>query len=227
MPTSQVILDTPDGEMPTYTATPEGPSRGGVVVIQEAFGAAAGWSAVAPALFHRQGSPAAAYDEMAAVRPLMMALTAEGISMDVDAAFGYLASLGFPPPCCAIVGFCMGGSVTFMTAVRLSVGAAATFYGGGIAEGRFGYPPELDVAAELQTPWIGLYGDLDKGIPSDDVEKLRKITAGAKVPTQVVRYADADHGFHCDDRPSVFHEEAAADAWGKALAWFDRYVAAD
>lgn len=78
---STVTIRTADGEMPTYRAQPDGPVRGGVVVLQEAFGitahieevadrfAAAGFLAVAPALFHRQGSPILEYGDMDRVRP--------------------------------------------------------------------------------------------------------------------------------------------------------------
>lgn len=118
----------------------------------------------------------------------------------------------------------MGGSVTFGTAVRRRLGAAVTFYGGGIAQGRFGLPTQLEAGDQLQTPWLGLYGDLDQGIPVDDVEKLREVVAQAQVPAEIVRYADADHGFHCNDRPAVFHPAAAADAWARMLAWFERYI---
>jgi carboxymethylenebutenolidase len=239
MPTTEVTLDTPDGPMPAYQATPDaGGARGGVVVIQEAFGvtehikdvarrfAAAGWAAVAPDLFHRDGSPVVAYDDIPSVMPLLGRLSAEGIAADVDAALAQLATLGFGPERSAIVGFCMGGSVVFGTAVRRSLGAAATFYGGGIAQGRFGLPNQLEVGADLQTPWLGLYGDLDQGIPVDEVERLRQVVAEAKVPAEVVRYPDADHGFHCNDRPAVFNQAAAADGWARTLAWFDAHVAA-
>jgi carboxymethylenebutenolidase len=69
-----------------------------------------------------------------------------------------------------------------------------------------------------------LYGDLDKGIPFDDVELLRTAGSNAPVPTTVVRYADADHGFNCDDRPAVYNAVAADDAWQRTLAWLDQYI---
>lgn len=102
MPATEASLDTPDGPMPIYQATPEGPARGGVVVIQEAFGvtdhikdvtrrlADAGWAAVAPALFHRKGSPALTYDDFSLVMPLVSELTGEGIATDVDAVLAHL-----------------------------------------------------------------------------------------------------------------------------------------
>jgi carboxymethylenebutenolidase len=165
-----------------------------------------------------------AYDDLASVMPAMKGLSATGISVDLDAAFAHLQDAGWPARHQGIVGFCMGGSVTFDAAVDRSIGAAVTFYGGGISEGRFGNPPQLERAAALQTPWLGLYGDQDKSIPALEVEALREVAAGARVPTDVVRYPDADHGFNCNDRPSVYHAEVAADAWGRMLAWFDDYL---
>jgi carboxymethylenebutenolidase len=231
-----ITIATPDGPMPAFEATPSEGARGGVVVVQEAFGvtshiediarrlADAGWHAVAPAFFHRQGSPVLAYDDFAAVMPIMQELTAEGITVDLTAAFDHLDAAGFPAARAGVVGFCMGGSVTFYAATLRKLGAAVTFYGGGVGEGRFGLPSLIDQAPKLQTPWLGLYGDLDQGIPFSDVERLRDATAAVAVGTEIVRYPDADHGFNCNDRPAVFNPAAAADAWNRTLAWFDRHL---
>ncbi len=77
--------------------------------------------------------------------------------------------------------------------------------------------------ASLQTPWLGLFGDQDASIPVDDVEQLREALRGAKVDTDIVRYADAGHGFHCDQRPD-YRPEDAADAWRRALDWFASHL---
>ena len=219
-----ISISTPAGTMPALVAVPAGVAKGGAVVVQEAFGltdhiasicdrlAGAGWSAVAPALYHRQGSPTFTLAEFDALRSLMGDLTAEGIRADVDAAIGHLGELGMTDDRIAIVGFCMGGGVALETATRRSLGAAVTFYGGGVAEGRFGFPSLSDLAPGLRTPWLGLYGDLDKGIPPEQVEDLRAAAAKAPVATEVVRYADADHGFNNDDRPDVFAPTAAEDS---------------
>ena len=72
----------------------------------------------------------------------------------------------------------------------MAIGAAVGFYGGGIATGRFKqFPPLIDRAGELKTPWLGLFGDLDSSIPVEDVELIRERTAAADVPTDVLRYA--------------------------------------
>jgi carboxymethylenebutenolidase len=233
---AHITIATTDGPMPAYEASPGVNAKGGVVVVQEAFGvtehiediarrlADAGYYAVAPAFFHRQGAPALAYDDFASVMPLMKELNAEGITVDLTAAFAHVEAAGFPAARTGIVGFCMGGSVTFYAATLRALGAAVTFYGGGVSEGRFGLPSLLDQTPNLQTPWLGLFGDLDQGIPIADVEKLRGATDAVKVPTEIVRYPDADHGFNCNDRPAVFNPTAAADAWGHTLEWFERYL---
>ena len=87
-----------------------------------------------------------------------------------------------------------------------------------------GFPSLLDIAPELRTPWLGLYGDLDQGIPVDEVEALRRVAAAAPVPTEIVRYPEAGHGFNCDDRPDAYHEPSATDAWRRTLAWFAEHL---
>lgn len=231
------VVTTADGPMDLYVALPAGEPRGGIVVIQEAFGvtahieqvcellAAAGHVAVAPALFHRQDKHVFAYDDIPAVMPAMSALTLEALDADLDAAFGHLTALGFAPSQTGIVGFCMGGSVTLYAAGTRALGAAITFYGGGIAKARFGMPAGLESGASLRSPWMGLYGDRDQGIPVDEVEQLRSVAAAADVDSEIVRYANGLHGFNCDDRPDVFDAEIAADARERMVAWFDRYLA--
>lgn len=233
--TTTIALPAADGPTPAIIAEPDGAPRGGVVVIQEAFGltghiervatalAEGGYLAVAPALFHRSGSPVFGYNDLAALGPVIMAMTAEGIAADVDAALGALTDRGVATTRQAIIGFCMGGSVACATAARLELGAAVTFYGGGVITGRFDLPALVDVAPALRTPWLGLYGDLDAHIPVEEVEQLREAAARAVVRTEVVRYADADHGFHCDER-AAFHPASSADAWARTLSFLEQHL---
>lgn len=233
----RVTVDTADGPMPAFTAAPaEAPAVGGVVVLQEAFGltdhirrvtaavAEAGHLAIAPALYHRSGSPVFGYDDLASVGPVIMALDAPGIAADVDAALAALVERGADPARLGVMGFCLGGTIALATGVRRPLAAAVTFYGGGLTEGRFGLSALVEAAPGLRTPWLGLYGDLDAHIAVDDVEALRVAAATAAVPTEVVRYADADHGFHCDDR-AAFHPEASTDAWARTLDFLGTHLA--
>ncbi len=236
MDANDITIETVDGPMPAHEARPTGEPKGGIVVVQEAFGvtehiedichrlADAGWLAVAPALFHRQGSPVFAYDDLEQVMPVMQSLTKTGITEDIAATLALLETEVGTTARCGIVGFCMGGTVAFVTAKQHALGGAVTFYGGGVSEGRFGFPSLIELAPSLRTPWLGLYADLDKGISPSDVEALRDATEGAATETEIVRYADAEHGFNCNDRPAVYNAVAAADAWARALAWFDTHL---
>jgi carboxymethylenebutenolidase len=80
-------------------------------------------------------------------------------------------------------------------------------------------PPLVDVAPGLRTPWLGLYGDADGGIPVADVEALREAAALAPVPTKVERFAKAGHAFFNDARPASYDKEAAERAWPMVLSW--------
>jgi carboxymethylenebutenolidase len=240
MRTSDVTLDTTDGPMRVYEAVPDGEVRGAVVVIQEAFGvndhiqdvsrrfADAGYHAVAPELFHRAGAGSTApYDDFSKVLPMFEGLDDTALLVDVDAAIEHLHGAGFTDEQIGIVGFCMGGRVTFLVAVRRALGAAVGFYGGGIVTARFPqFPPLVDEASHLRTPWLGLFGDMDTGIPVADVEQLRKrLDDEAPADHDIVRYPEAEHGFHCDVRPS-HNAAAAADGWQRTLAWFAGHLGA-
>jgi carboxymethylenebutenolidase len=229
---TDVAVDTPDGPMRLYACVPEGDATRGVIVIHEAVGvtdyiedvtrrfADVGYHAVAPALFHRAGGGTAAYGDFEKVAQLFEGLTDASIVMDVGAVVSHLHEQGFADESIGIVGFCMGGRVTFLASLEFALGAAVGFYGGGIVSPRFPQlPPLLERAGELKTPWLGLFGDLDISIPVEDVETLRARLAELDVPTDVLRYATAEHGFHSEARPS-FNAEAATDAWARTLAWF-------
>src|SRR5215472_4334510 len=99
----QVNKDT----MGVYLTRPEGGARGAVIVLQEAFGvndhiqdlcrrfSDAGYVAAAPHLFHRSGDPILGYEDMQAVIPYVMQLTASDLEADLEATFAHLAGLGF------------------------------------------------------------------------------------------------------------------------------------
>lgn len=220
---------------PIYAASETGVSSGAVVVIQEAFGvndhikdvagrfAAEGYHAVAPHLFHRSGDPMIAYDRFDDAMAELGRLTMEGISEDLQAAYGHLGEHGYSADRIAVVGFCVGGTIALFAGAERPLGAAVSFYGGGILEGRLGAPALADVAPGLRSPWLGCYGDQDSGIPVEQVEQLRCAAAQAPVDTQIVRYPDAGHGFHCDAR-GAYHEPSARDAWSRTLAWLDEHL---
>jgi carboxymethylenebutenolidase len=234
---TEIEISTDDGPMPAFAATPTPEVRGGgIIVVQEALGvtnhirdvatrlAEAGWNAIAPALFHRQGSPVFEYEQADLVMPVLDQLSPESISVDLNAAFGYFEQMGLPVSRIGVVGFCSGGTVAHYAAAMKAFGASVTYYGGGVAEPRFGLPSALDLAPEFKTPWLGLYGELDEFIPVADVERLKVTITDSDVSAEIVIYPGAGHGFSCVDRPQHFNAEVAAQAWQRMLDWFDLYL---
>jgi carboxymethylenebutenolidase len=228
-------LVLPNGTPVQIAGDPSAPRA--IIVVQEAFGvndhirevaerfAAQGYYAVAPEFFHRSGSPEVDYDDFPAAMAPMGELNKDGLTEDLLAASAFLVAAGYPAAATAVVGYCMGGTVAFYASTLGIVGAGASFYGGGVETGRFGLPSLLELASDLKSAWIGLYGDLDKGIPVEQVEALRAAAAATSFPTEVHRYADAEHGFNCDARVAVYNEAAAKDATSKTLAFFKEHVA--
>jgi carboxymethylenebutenolidase len=113
------------------------------------------------------------------------------------------------------VGFCFGGTVTNILAVRMGsdLGAAVPFYGG--------QPPAAD-AAKIKAPLLAQYGALDERITSGWPAFNEALTA-AKVPHEGYIYAGANHGFHNDTTPR-YDEPAAKLAWQRTLDWFNKYL---
>jgi len=229
------------GAMPCYEATPgptPGSGRGAVIVLQEAFGvnphienvvrrfAEAGYHGIAPHLFHRTGSPTLDYDDLSEVMPHLQALGDQGMLADVDAVLAHLGDAGWALDQIGAVGFCMGGRTSFLVAGSRPLGAAVGFYGGGIVTGRSeAMGPLLDLIPTMTTPWLGLFGDADSSIPTDDVERLRaELADHGSVDAEVVLYPGAGHGFHCDARPS-YQAAAAVDGWNRTLAWLGDHLA--
>ena len=226
-------------QMPAYRAAPAGRSSLPVVlVVQEIFGvheyiadvcrrlAHAGYLAIAPALYARQGDPAQ-YTEVARLLSELVAKVPDAqVLGDLDATVRWAGAHGGDLARVGITGFCWGGRITWLYAAHGPVKAGVAWYGRLAGEASALTPRHpLDVAAALKAPVLGLYGEKDSGIPLDTVDKmkeaLRKGSTAAQASEFVV-YPDAPHAFHADYRPS-FRKEAAEDGWKRALAWLRQH----
>lgn len=233
---STVSVQTADGEMKAFQAVPDGARRApALIVAQEAFGvnghiqalcrryAQEGYVALAPDLYHRSGTLLTyGYDDPRRREPFS-AMTNEGVTMDVEAALGYLRELpAADPGRIGIVGYCLGGFVAFLAACRTDVATAVCYYGGGIVNRREGLKlePVLGEAEKMRVPVLCLFGDRDASIPMDEVEAIRERLGRQPREHEVVVYPGAGHGFACDERGS-YDRDAAQDAWARTRAWLE------
>lgn len=100
--------------------------------------------------------------------------------------------------------------MAFLANSVLSLHAAVSFYGGGIAPGL------LDRAAKLQAPQLLIWGGLDKHITPDLRKSVVDALAQQKKVYVNVEFSNADHGFFCDERES-YNPVAARQAWALTL----------
>jgi carboxymethylenebutenolidase len=209
-------------ELGGYRAQPSGTPKGAVVVIQEIFGvnhhirsvcdrlADEGYVAIAPAIFDRiEPDFTSGYspDEIAVARKFVANPDWPAMLRDTQAAIDAVRSIG---PV-GIIGFCLGGSIAYAAATKLSgLSAAIGYYGGAIA--RFA-DDKPEVPTQLH------FGEKDAGIPLSDVETIK-----AKRPeVEVFIYAGAQHGFHCDERAS--YDQTSADiAWPRSMAFLAAHL---
>jgi carboxymethylenebutenolidase len=218
-----ITLTAEDGHrLSAYEARPTGKPRGGLVVIQEIFGvnghirrvsdgyAADGYHVVAPALFDRVGKDIQlGYSEadIAKGREIRGKVTWEQALADVAAAQARTKPSGKV----GIVGYCWGGTVTWVSTTRLDgFAAGSSYYGGGI--GNF-------AAERPKCPVICHFGEKDKAIPREEVEKVK----AARHPNVEVHMYPADHGFNCDERGS-FDAASAKRARERTLAFFRTHI---
>jgi carboxymethylenebutenolidase len=205
-----------------YRADPATAPKGAVVVIQEIFGvnhhiravcdrlAGEGYVAIAPAIFDRvEPNFTSGYspEEIAVARKFVANPDWAAMLRDTQAAIDAVKDVG---PV-GIIGFCLGGSVAYAAATKLSgLSAAIGYYGGAIV--RFA-DDKPTVPTQLH------FGEKDSGIPLSDVDIIR-----AKRPeVEIHVYPGAQHGFSCDERPS--YDKASTDiAWPRSLAFFAKHL---
>lgn len=230
----EVTIPVGDFKMPAYRAAPAGATGLPVVlVVSEIFGvhehiadvarrfAKAGYLAIAPELFVRQGD-AGSYGEIAKLISEVIAKTPDAQVMgDLDATVAWAKSQGADTSRLGITGFCWGGRTTLMYAAHNPAVKAAVAWYGPVARSYYpGDKTALDVAGKIKAAVLGLYGAADGGIPNDTVEKMRDaLKAAGNGKSDFVLYPDTPHAFHADYRPS-YRKPAADDGWKRCLAWF-------
>jgi carboxymethylenebutenolidase len=236
----EVKVPTNDGQMPAYRAMP---ATGGpfpsVLVVQEIFGvhehikdlcrrlAKAGYFAVAPELYARQGDVSQLKDVQEILTTVVSKVPDAQVMGDLEATVEWASATGKAEANrLAITGFCWGGRVTWLyCAHNPRVKAGVAWYGRLVGQPNALMPKNpIDVAATLKVPVLGLYGAADQGIPVQSVDEMRAALARGTSGSELVVYPDTPHGFNADYRPS-YRKEAAEDGWKRMLAWFKTHGA--
>ena len=212
-------------DVPGYRADAEAGATAGVVVVQEWWGvnpqimgvadrlAAAGFCTLVPDLF--RGRVTQDPDE---ARHLMGGLDWMGaIETDIAAAAEHLRG---EQGCTAVavLGFCMGGALSLLSAIYLPprVQAAVSFYG---------IPPrDIGDPRRVEIPFQGHFGTEDQSFPPRAVAALEAGLRASGSPYELFSYEGAGHAFLNEQRPEVYREVAAATAWERTLTFLRRHL---
>ena len=218
-----VRLKASDGhELDAYVSSPTETPLAGLVVIQEAFGvnrhirsvadsyAKDGFLAIAPALFDRiERGVKLGYEGTDRQKGIALSRQSkpEDAVTDVAAALGYVRE--HTAKKCGVIGYCFGGTMAWLAATRLDLGAAVGYYGGHIAHFAQENP---------RCPVMLHFGTLDKHIPKEDIDRVQT----AHPDVQIFCY-EADHGFNCDDRAS-YNAVAAKRSRDRSLEFLRKHL---
>jgi carboxymethylenebutenolidase len=215
----KIQMTAADGHVfSAHLAEPAGKPRGGIVVIQEIFGvtrhirdvteqyAAAGYLAVAPALFDRvEPDVDVPYTDSQKGFGYVKALHYDKVMLDIQAA----ADLVRPAGKVGVVGYCWGGQMAFLAAARVNIDAAVAYYGGGISQ---------QLAHIPRVPVMFHFGEKDTHIPLSAVDEIR-----TAYPRGIYHLYPAQHGFNCTDRAS-FDAPSAKLAFDRSVEFFHQNV---
>ena len=242
--THEFSLPHGSGRMPCHLAIPaNGGPHPAIIVLMEAWGlndqikriadrvAAEGFVMMVPNLYWRHPGNVVGYDDLAGGFRLMGTIKYDEVVADVTTAIDHLKGLTQVKPKFGTVGFCMGGTLAFLSACRIpEIAATAPFYGAGMvarpdwaSQPRAGNEPPIKYVAHLNAPVLGFFGAKDSFIPVAEVNKLRDELGRAGKAAEIVLYDDADHAFMNEDRPS-YHPEHASEAFAKTIAFFKLHL---
>jgi carboxymethylenebutenolidase len=228
-----------DFEIPTYEAYLKGEGKYPIlIVIPEIFGmhehikdvtrrfAKEGFLSLTFEPYAREGGVLNLPD-IAAVRKVADSISDDRVMADLDAVVGYARR---HPAAQAdrigVTGFCRGGLYTLLYAAHnRDLRAAVAWYGQIKPEKKPGIREvgPLDVASRISAPVLGLYGEADLGIPAADVKEMEAVLRASGKTAEFVLYPGAPHAFFADYRPS-YRADAARDAWGRCVAWLNKYL---
>jgi carboxymethylenebutenolidase len=207
--------------VPGYLAEASDANAPGVVVLQEWWGlrapksqmievcdrlAAAGYRALSPDLY--RGKEA---DNPEDANKLLTSLDWGGAVQDIKGAVAFLKQNGSKA---GILGFCMGGALTILSAVNAPEADAAVCF--------YGIPPaEAADPSKLTKPFLGHFATHDDWCNTKTVGQLETSLQAGAAPFTLHRY-EAHHAFCNDKRPDVYDAKSAQIAWDRTFTFLAR-----
>ena len=223
------------GDIPAVLCTPEGGSGPGVVLIQEIFGindyilsvaerlAGEGYVVLAPHMYWRIQHPfrvdARGPEDLGPAFEIANEHPPEDGVADIGAALDHLSSHSEVKGGVAVMGFCFGGSMTYLAASAHEPTCAVSYYGSMIGE-------NLDKASGITCPILFHFGDDDPFLPNEHVDGLRAATQGMG-NVEILVQAGAGHAFDNDKNPMFANPSAAAASWARTSAFLKTHLNAD
>jgi carboxymethylenebutenolidase len=230
-----------DYMMPVYEARPAADGPAPIVVcISEVWGvhewvrdvtrrfAKAGYYAVAPELFKREGG-VGQLPNIQDILKIVFAVPRKQILGDIAASVDWAKKRpGARADRVGVTGWCWGGSAVYqVAATNPDIKASVAWYGS-LARPFPDQPAPVtgfDVVKDIKAPFLGLYGELDQNPAPADVKKFADLLKQTNPNSEVVIYPGANHAFFADYRPS-FNAAAAADAWKRCTDCFAKALKA-
>ncbi|MEQ8842173.1 MAG: dienelactone hydrolase family protein [Acidimicrobiales bacterium] len=224
---SDISIPSAAGDIPALLFLPEAGTGPAVVLIQEIFGvnqyvrdvaerlAGEGYVVLAPHMYWRIEDDFAVEATGPDDLPVAFEVAgqhdpADGVA-DIGAALAHLADRPEVTGPVGVIGFCFGGSMTYLAAAAHDPACAVSYYGSMIGE-------NIDKAASITCPIQFHFGSDDAFLPNDDVDALRAATADmANVEIHVAE--GAGHAFDNHRNPMFSNPEAAASAWALTSAF--------
>ncbi len=219
------------GEMRVYTGSPASHQRrAGIVVAQHGAGVNAqmqdvvhrlhreGYVVAAPELFHRQPTDVGSVLRSSLLRD-------EEILADLNATLALMRAGSLPSGPIAIIGFCMGGRVSYLAATAIAeFKAAVVFYGGNVMKSLGDGPSPFDRSPNIQCPILGFFGAKDMNPSPDDVQRIDAELDRLGKWHEFHTFLDTSHAFH-DFMGERYSERAARASWAAMLSFLDNHLA--